>query len=264
MHPVAIQRPGAISVTSARQTPVAQIRRRRPPRHHPQHCRQPRPITVAGIRMMGDQAGQLERPPRVTLRRPLDDRPHRIETTHRRHEAFGPLTLRMGEKTLRITVEKPEQTRPDLLNVMLGHPVVLLQQPVIGEHLRQLDALSEIRARQTAIRPTHRLIPQELNRVAIPGDPCGDLRCTRHRRAVGGGQMLSAEADEMIETVDEHPRIANTLNSAGHTKLWTANDNSGNQNVTESSASDGAGRATTSSPATSNTDSSPKVTVAGT
>ena len=158
--------------------------------------------------MMRDQAGQLERPPRVILRRPLDDRPHRFEAAHRRDEPLGPLALRMGEKTLRITVEKPEQTRPDLLNVMLGHPVVLLQQPVIGEDLGQLDALSEIRARQTAIRPAHRLIPQELDRVAIPGDPRRDLSGTRHRRAVGGGQMLSAEADEMIETVDEHPRIA--------------------------------------------------------
>ena len=43
--------------------------------------------------MMRDQAGQLERPPRVVLQRPLDDPPHRIEASHRRHEALGPLAL---------------------------------------------------------------------------------------------------------------------------------------------------------------------------
>ncbi len=62
----------------------------------------------------------------------------------------------------------------------------------------------------------------------------------------------------------DSPRIANTLNSAGHTKLCTARPRSGNQKVTESSASDGAGRTSTRSRATSSDVSEVAVTVAGT
>ncbi len=58
--------------------------------------------------MMRDQTGQLERPPRIILRRAVDDRPHRIETTHGSHKARRPLAFRMGEETLRIPIEKPE------------------------------------------------------------------------------------------------------------------------------------------------------------
>jgi len=46
------------------------------------------------------------------------------------------------------------------------------------------------------------------------------------------------------------PRIANTLNNTGHTMLCTASLSDGNQNVTESSASDGAGCTSMRNPAT--------------
>lgn len=62
-------------------------------------------------------------------------------------------------------------------------------------------------------------------------------------------QVCTRSHMNWIESLYSSPRMANTLNSVGHRMLFTATPSSGNQMVTESSVSEGAGVTTVSRPA---------------
>ena len=98
---------------------------------------------------------------------------------------------------------------------MFSHAVTFGRDEVVVAFGRQIHQVTHIGGRETLIDKPHRLIPDELQGVAIFGDSVGNLGRPRHRRAMGGHQMFGFQRQQVVNPADEHLRVAIFLAADG-------------------------------------------------
>ncbi len=114
-----------------------------------------------------------------------------------------------------ILVEPAKESRIHLAHMMLDDPIQLLGSKITFKVLRQLDQLDELIERLSLIGKPNRLIPDELNRVAIQRERALNLLATGRRRAVGTNLMHRFESHQIIEALQQDARISIFLATNG-------------------------------------------------
>ena len=126
-----------------------------------------------------------------------------------------PLSGREREQLGLVSIEKPEQPGADLAQVVLGHPVELRGDEVVVAPVRELHGQAHIGVEEALVGGSHRLVPQELDRVPVAHHPLGDLVASAHGRPVGGHQVLRRQAQQLVDARDQDPGVAVLLTSDG-------------------------------------------------
>ena len=99
--------------------------------------------------------------------------------------------------------------------MVFGHAVALSGQVVVVCFGWELHGETEVGRQQSAIGETDALVPEELDRVAVPGHALVDHLTARDRRAVSSDEMLGAEREEVVDPGQQHLRIAVLLSADG-------------------------------------------------
>lgn len=249
-HPVETQGVG--------EAPAADVRRRRPLGDGPQRGRHQPSIVGRGAVGTHQPRAELQRPSQVVA---VDRRarlePDPIGAAEPGDEPGGAIGGREGNSWLSSPSKNPEQAAADLAHVVLGHAVELARQVIVVAVVGQTDGMGELGTGEPATLVCRTVWSHRYWIAGHASDPLFDLGCAADRWSVGADEMVQASATAGGRARSAgcgdrgtSPRMAKTLNSVGHTKLFTATPRVGNQNVTESSASDGAGITSISIPAT--------------
>ena len=75
------------------------------------------------------------------------------------------------------------------------------------EGFRQRDVRDHLIEAVSQIRVPYRLVPEELDRVAVVPYAFPNLGAAGHGRAVGGNEVRGVEVKQLVESVDENARI---------------------------------------------------------
>ena len=98
---------------------------------------------------------------------------------------------------------------------MFGHAITFGRDEVVITFGWQIHQVPHIGGCETLVDKPHRLIPDELQGVAIFSHPFGNLGRPRHRRTMGGHQVLGLQRQQVVNPADEHLRVAILLASNG-------------------------------------------------
>ncbi len=148
------------------------------------------PVGIIGVGAVREPAAQFDRPPQVVRRDGLRCLlPHDVAPAEAGDHPVGALGPRGGEQVRLIAVEEAEQAGAHLAHMVLGDAVQLACQVVVVALLGQADGVADFAAGEAAVRVAHRLVPDELDAVAVADDPIGKVG-SADRRPVRTDEVL--------------------------------------------------------------------------